>query len=359
MQVHQFNPTVSYGDAASNHTLAIQQMIGALGYKSEIFCDRMPLHFEGQVKSLTEYKRYSSPKNVLLCHFALSYSPRVIAWLKTIPDRKVLIYHNITPARYFAGINHSTMMMAQQGRRQLKELCALTDAGWGVSDYNCQELAEVGWTRLGILPIVFEPRHYAVRPDRQVLDRWQGGFNVLFVGRIAPNKCIEDLILTFYYLKRYVRRDARLLLVGSAGRMEPYLAFLKALVEHLSLSDVVFTGHVSNEQLMAYYRCANVYLSMSEHEGFGVPFLESMHFGVPIVAYKAAAVSETLGDCGILVTRKDHRAIAELIGVLGDDADLHAHIVNKQQARLQNFAFECIKPRLQALLTNLDNELPV
>jgi len=353
VQVHQFHPTVSYGDAIGDQIQSLQHLLRRMGHRSEIFCEQLPIHFQGRVQQIAQYARCSSPANVLLLHFSLGYSPKVMAWLKSVPDRKVLVYHNITPHAYFSGVNDVYLEAAQAGREQLDQLAALTQAGWGDSTFNCQELAERGWTRLGVLPIIFDPRRYAVRPDRQVLKRWQGGVNVLFVGRVSPNKRFEDLILAFHYLKR-VRPDARLLLVGSARGMEPYLEFLQGLAKRLRLSDVVFTGHVSTEQLAAYYRCASVYLSMSEHEGFGVPLLESMYFGVPIVAYKASAVPETLGGGGMLVTRKDYASVAELIGLLLEDRNWQARIVARQRERLRDFLPQRVEERLRDLLHSLE-----
>jgi glycosyltransferase involved in cell wall biosynthesis len=283
----------------------------------------------------------------------LGYSPDVITWLRQLPDQKVIVYHNITPHPYFAGINDVYLEAAKAGREQLRQLSRLIDAGWGVSAFNCRELAEYGWSKLGVLPIIFDPKRYRIRPHRRVLRQWQDGLNVLFVGRVSPNKCVEDLILTFYYLKLSVRPDARLLLVGSAKGMEPYLEFLQALVGKLDLYDVVFTGHVSNEELVAYYRCADVYLSMSEHEGFGVPFLESMYFNVPVIAYKAAAVAETLNGSGVLVKEKDYPAVAGLIGLLDDDENLQGQIIARQRERLQSFLPDKVRERLQRLLLDL------
>jgi glycosyltransferase involved in cell wall biosynthesis len=204
------------------------------------------------------------------------------------------------------------------------------------------------------LPIIFDPKRYAVRPNRKVLGAFQRDANLLFVGRVSPNKRFEDLILTFAYLKRFVRPDARLLLVGSTRRMELYHEYLQSLATRLGLSEVVFTGHVSASELVAYYRCADVYLSMSEHEGFGVPLLESMHFGLPIVAYKAAAVPETLGGCGILVTAKDYSVVAELVGLLIEDGNLRARIVARQRERLGDFLPHEVDRRLGELLQGLE-----
>jgi glycosyltransferase involved in cell wall biosynthesis len=356
MQVHQFYPTVTYGDAVSNQILSLQRLLRHMGYRSEIFCEHLPLHFEGRARQVAQYARYSSSANILLLHFSMAYSDDMLSWLQQVPDRKIVIYHNITPHPYFASINEVYFEAAQAGRAQLDRLRVLADVGWGDSTFNCQELAERGWTHLGVLPIVFDPRRYAVRPDRKVLKRWQGGVNVLFVGRISPNKRFEDVIIAFYYLKRFVRQDARLLLVGSARGMESYREFLQALVARLGLSDVVFTGHVSTSQLVAYYQCASVYLSMSRHEGFGMPLLESMHFNVPIVAYKAAAVPETMGGSGVLVTTKDHVKVAELIGLLVEDEGLRARIVARQRERLRDFLPEKIEGQLRKLLHDAGGE---
>jgi glycosyltransferase involved in cell wall biosynthesis len=263
------------------------------------------------------------------------------------------VYHNITPHTFFVGVNPLYAQAARVGRDQLGVLRGLTEAGWGDSAFDCEELAEKGWVRLGVLPIVFEPRRYAVRPDRGVLQELRQGFTVLSVGRLAPNKRLQDLLLVHYYLKRLVRSDARLVLVGSGVGMEPYVAFLKALLARLNLRDVVFAGHVSMSQLVAYYRRAGVYLSMSAHEGFGVPLLESAHFGVPVVAYKAGAVPDTLAGSGVLITARDYQAVAELLGLLAEDQDLRGQLVAHQRERAADFTPERVAERLQTLLYDL------
>jgi glycosyltransferase involved in cell wall biosynthesis len=353
MQVHQFHPTLSFGDAIGNQILSVQRLLRRLGYRSEIFCEHLPDHFEGRATSFDRYARTSTPENVLLVHFSLVYSRQVMAWLRQLPDRKVLVSHNVTPHTYFSGVNTVMTESAREGREQIGEVLALVEAAWGDSRYNCDELAERGGSWAEVLPIVFDPARYAARPDRRILRQCQGGVNVLFVGRVAPHKRFEDLILTFAHLQRHVRADSRLLLVGAKRGMEVYAAYLDALVGRLGLRDVVFAGHVSGAQLAAYYRRASVYLSMSEHEGFGAPLLESMFYGVPIVAYKAAAVPETLGGSGILVKEKDHAAVAELIGLLSEDSELRNRTIAAQRERLRDFLPDRAQARLRELLAVL------
>lgn len=353
MRVHQFHPTVSFGDAISNQILGLQRLLRRMGYRSEILCEHPPIQFERRVWLIDHYSRHASPDDLLLLHFSLGYSPQVFDWLSQIPARKVLVYHNITPPDYFYGINDTYMEAARAGREQLRRLSMLVEAGWGDSAFNTQELADCGWTHLGVLPLIFDPTRYKTRPDQGIMNRYRGRPNILFVGRVVPNKRFEGLLLVFYYLKQFVRPDVHLLLVGSARGMEPYLEFLQTLIKRLNLPDVTFAGHVSTSELVAYYRCADVYLSLSEHEGFGMPFLESMHFGVPIIAYKAAAIPETLGNSGILVTEKDYAAIAELIGLLLEDEALRERIIARQRERLRDFLPERVEERLRALLRDL------
>jgi glycosyltransferase involved in cell wall biosynthesis len=352
VQIHQFHGVVAYGDAIGNQILNLQRMLRKIGHKSEIFAEFTQGNFESTVHSCTKYRKFSSPNNVLLCHFSIRYSEKTLYWLKSLPDRKVLIYHNITPHHYFAGVNETFCQETRLGREQLAYLHTLTQVGWGASDFNRQELALLGWQQTEVLPIVFEPAMYQDEPDAAVLQRWTStaGPKILFVGRLVPNKRFEDIVLTFYHLKKFIEPQAHLLLVGSTDQMEPYLAYLQALVKQLGLSDVTFVGHVSRKELVAYYRVADVYLSMSEHEGFGAPLLESMYFDLPVVAYEAAAVAETMGNAGILITRKDHAAVAELINLIARDGALRTRILERQRERWQAFTPNALMPHLQRCL---------
>ncbi len=352
MHIHQFNPTLSSGDAISNHVAGLQTMLRAMGHRSDIFCEIPPASAPARSRSPDEYEAVSSPENIMLLHFSLHYSDRTLAWLAGLPDRKVLIYHNITPPRYFAGINNTYFEAAGRGYSQLAELSALTEAGWGDSGFNAQTLRRAGWQKTGVLPIAFDARNYAIPPAKKTEKLYPPGANVLFVGRVSPNKCFEDLIVAFYYLKK-MRPDARLLLVGSTHKMTRYVDYLQTLVARLHVADVYFTGHVSRADLAAFYRVGDVFLSMSEHEGFGVPLLESMHYGLPVVAYHSTAVPETLGDSGVMFRQKKHRAVAALLDLLLADEPLRQQIVAGQRRRLQDFSVERVRIRLEQLLADL------
>jgi glycosyltransferase involved in cell wall biosynthesis len=354
-QVHQFHPVVTYGDAVSNHILSLQSILQDSSIPSKVFAEYPQPSFEGKARLYNQYRRFSSPDNVLLLHYSIGYSPQVWSWIEHLPDRKVVIYHNITPSHYFVGINRNYREMTWLGREQLPSLVPLTEAAWGDSDFNRQELEAAGWQRTGILPIIFAPAFYEAAPDRQILVRLREGegTNLLFVGRVSPNKRLEDVILTFYYYKRNVDLKAHLYLVGSYDQMEPYLAYLKRLVGTLRLSDVYFAGHVSKEALLAYYQGADAFLCMSEHEGFGVPLIESMYFDLPVFAYAAAAVPETLGNAGVLFYEKDHPAVAQLLGVMLENPAWRERLVARQKRRVTVFSQEAVAARLTQFLEML------
>jgi glycosyltransferase involved in cell wall biosynthesis len=178
------------------------------------------------------------------------------------------------------------------------------------------------------------------RPRPPVLRRLfdDGRDNILFVGRISPNKRIDDLIRVFAVYQRFVRPASRLLLAGDYGGHERYYEALLRMTHELRLSEVVFTGHLEDDDLRACYAAASVFLCLSEHEGVGVPLLEAMSFRVPVVAFDAAAVRETLRGAGVLLRDKRPELVAELIDRLIRDAPLRAAVLATQQRVIDELA---------------------
>ncbi len=351
--VHQFHPVVTLGDAISNHIISLQRLLRAMGSRSEIYAEHPQASFEVAARRIHQSHSGLGPEDIVLLHYSIGYSPQAIRWVNGLPARKVLIYHNVTPADYFLGVSNAYREAAWLGRQQLGQLISECSEGWGDSEYNCQELRAAGMDSCRVLPIIFDPTFYDVPPDPVVVSQLREGPGpiMLFVGRVAPNKRLEDIIVAFHHLKCGPKPDARLYLVGSHDQMEPYLRYLQALVARLHLEDVHFVGHVSKAELVAYYRCADLYLSMSEHEGFGVPLVEAMHFGVPVIAFSAAAVPQTMSNSGILILRKRYHEIAELIAVLVDDQELRAKLVARQSNHIRQFHPQSVS---QILTRNLE-----
>ncbi|MCD4674943.1 MAG: glycosyltransferase family 4 protein [Desulfobacula sp.] len=336
MEIHQILPSISDGDAIGNCTLEIKSILESLGYKSEIFAHDIHPMLAHIAKPLTRYNKYSSSNNIVIFHFAIGSD--VSQFVKMLPDKKILIYHNITPSYFFRGFNDSLSQLVQRGRRELKEFNTITSLALGDSEYNVKELINLGFTNTGVLPIIIDFDKYALKQTQKIMDKFNDAHpNFLFVGRITPNKKQEDIIKTFYYYKKHINPKARLFLVGSYEGMEKYYKQLVHLIEKFDLNDVIITGKVDFKDLLAYYKVADVFISMSEHEGFCVPLLESMYFKIPILAYNSTAIPYTLDGSGVLFNEKRYEEVAEMCNLLISDKSVRGRIINNQNKRLVMF----------------------
>ncbi len=331
--VHQVLATLGYGDAIGHEVLGIQRVLRAAGFDSEIFCESADPRLEELTVDYRELPEASHPDNILIHHFSIGSRASRIAY--ALADRMVLVYHNITPPEYFVDVHPLLVQLCFLGRRELGLYADRCDLALGDSRYNCDELDRLEFPRTGVLPVVPDLSHLA-GPANYVYARAfdDGWVNILFVGRIIPNKRIEDLIRAFAVYKRWFNPRSRLLLVGAYSGFELYLSMLHGLIARLDANDVHFLGHVSNEELTAYYELADLFLCASEHEGFCVPLIEAFSMGVPVLAYAATAVPSTLDGAGILYTSKDPATVAALVDKIATDRGLRAQIVLGQDAAL-------------------------
>ena len=352
MQIHQIMPSISYGDAVSGHALEIRDILREWGYESDIYAQNIHPRLKKIVRAYTEYNKISSPENVLLFHFSIGSD--ISRFVKNLPDKKVLIYHNITPSIFFSGVNDNLANLVRNGRDELAEYNDIADLALGDSEYNRKELVELGFRNTGVFPIILDLNKYNREPNQEILNNFIDEYtNLIFVGRISPNKKQEDIIKIFYYYNKFIDPNSRLFLVGSYEGMEIYHNQLKNLIKRLNLENVYITGHVDFCELLAYYKLADVFISMSEHEGFCVPLLESMHFSIPIIAYNSTAIPYTLKNTGILANKKKYGEIAEMVYLLVNDETLRKKIIQKQRLRLKDFE----KPKVEEIFKSYINEV--
>ena len=266
--------------------------------------------------------------------------------LPKLRGRKMMIYHNITPPSFFDNYSVTARDLTRYGYEGTRYLSDKIEYVMADSAFNVSDLRRMGYTcKADVRPVLIPFGDYTKTPDAKVLEKYGGdGYtNILFVGRIAPNKKQEDIISAFAYYKKYVDPRSRLILAGSYAGMERYFRALQNYVSALMLEDVVFTGHTGFSELLAYYKLADIFLCMSEHEGFCVPLTEAMLFGVPIIAYDSCAVPETLGGSGVLIKDKDPVFVSGLADRIMKDSALREHIIKVQNERLKDFAYERIK----------------
>jgi glycosyltransferase involved in cell wall biosynthesis len=350
MDVHQFATSLSYGDAISDEMLEIQSVLHQQGFRSEIFVKLFDPPSARHVKDYREYKKYSSPDNVVIFHFSIG-SP-VSKLFFRIPDKKMTIYHNITPHEYFVDSHRILARECYKGRLEINLFVDKVDLAVGDSEFNRQELEAVGYKATGVLPILMNFSKFDGPPDpltRELFD--DGKTTIVYVGRVIPNKKFEDILKTFYFYKKLFNPSSRLILTGDYRGQERYLSSLQELVARLKIMDVHFSGHIEFADLLAYYSVADVYLSMSEHEGFGVPLLEAFYKKIPVIAYAAGAVEETMNGGGVLLRKKDFMATAALIDRIVENKSLKAKIIAGQLKALKKYSRENVS---RILLEHVD-----
>ena len=332
-RVHQVLATLGYGDAIGHEVLGIQRVLREAGYESEIFVETADRRLEHLTTDYREMVGAIAPEDVLIHHFSIGSRASRTAY--ALPGRMALVYHNITPPEYFLGVHKDLVKLCFRGRRELTAYVTRCELALGDSEYNRAELESLGFARTGVLPVVPGFTHLDLPPDAMTAERFEDGWtNVMFVGRVIPNKKFEDVIRAFHVYRTRHNPRSRLLLVGSYGGFERYLAMLNGLVARLGTPDVHFLGHVSNEELTALYDVADLFLCASEHEGFCVPLIEAFYKQVPVLAYAATAVPATMDGGGVLYQTKDPFEIARLMAAILEDGDIEDRIVASQDAAL-------------------------
>lgn len=352
--IHQFVAGFSKGDAITREALHLQSIFRGWGMPSEIFGEarRIPAELRKQARDVSEAPERLGAGDVALLH--LSIGSPVNDAFAALRCRKAILYHNVTPAHYFEQVNTATALNLAKGRKQVAALRDAADVVLADSRFNAGELERAGYRDVKVLPLVIDFESIEKPVDRRILRRFDDGrTNILFVGRCAPNKCIEDLVSAFSCFQKHVETSSRLIHVGSFAGVETYYHLRLAQARELGLKDVHFAGSVPQAELNAYYEVADLFLCMSEHEGFCIPIVESMAHGVPVLAYAATAVPETMDGAGVLFREKRFEAVAEMMGELTRNAALRAAVIRAQNERLARYRARDLAEELKRLLAPL------
>lgn len=353
MRIDQLVPAYHRGDAIGDEATYLRRFFLSQGYESEIYRLSSDRSLEGESKDFSAFSGTSSG-DISILHFALP-SPLTGAF-RDLPSKKVLIHHNVTSPRFFAGYSDEMVRIARLGREELRSLAGAVDVSLADSTFNARELVELGFREPQVFPLYVDFDKYR-QPMNAFLHRLfrDGRTNILFVGRVAPNKKIEDLIRVAFYYKKFISPLVRLVIVGKTESLPAYYRALVRLADDFLLTseEMVFAGHLPDDEMFALYRAADVFLSMSEHEGFCLPLVESMIFDLPIVAYDSTAVPDTLDGCGILLQEKRVDRAAELLNVLVRDGTVREKIVLAQRERLERLKALGREPFLIRLIEGL------
>jgi L-malate glycosyltransferase len=357
---HHLVQTLSPGDAISGHALALTRLLRHKGYDSRVYAERLHPHALclGLPVAHLEHEPPPGPDDLLFYHYSLDSDLTEV--FESFPGKRILVYHNVTPESYLVGHHPELVELLARGRETLARLSDVPYHSLADSELNRRELLELGFASADVLPILLDltrlhvPSHPAAARS---LARAQGT-TVLFVGRVIPNKGHDSLLRCFAAYQRLFDPLARLLVVGEYRSIESYNHELLRIAEAAGLRDVSFLGHVSDAELAACYRAADLFVCMSRHEGFCVPLLEAFSFGVPVVALARAAVPDTCGEAAVLVDEDDPLLVAGLMDALSRGGPLRERVIERQRARLADYSEERIAALFYEQLARIEAPVP-
>lgn len=354
---HQVAPTIAYGDAVGNDCFELQRLYWSRGVASDLFATEAKPEVRQFVRPWSDLERVPVDGASLQVHISMGNDA---LWeVARLPHRKAVIYHNITPARFFVGVNEHARRYSEIGREQLAEFAKIAELGIADSEYNRKELVQLGFAKTAVVPIIVDWSAFDVEPDPRVLrELADERTDILAVGQILPQKAVHKVVAAF---ARYRESDptARLWLVGSHAMSEAYLDQVRdAIRSHGVEGAVTLTGSVPMSELVAYYRGATALVTLSEHEGFCVPLLEAMRSGLPVVASDAGAIPDTLGDAGILLSDTSPDAVAAALERVVGDAALRKDLIARGRRHLGSFTPEAVADDLDRALALAEWELP-
>lgn len=356
MRVIQMLDALDFGDGVSNDVIHLHELLDELGIANRIYSKWWNERVRSYTTSIDEY--CYQPGDCIIYHF--SGKSHILEQAVSYPCRRMVRYHNVTPPEFFLPDNPDAATSCREGLAQIQRSIARFDGALADSPFNASDLISYGAdaSRVKVLPIVFDfDKYRSTKTVPELARKLSSAPYFIYIGRMAPNKCIEDVLAAFEYYYRFHDSSACLYLVGNTEHSPAYMERLMQQHARMSAKDhAVFTGKVSEEELLAYYRGAAASLCMSEHEGFCMPLLEAASFDVPVIAYDSCAVPYTMGDSGILLRKKDPSLTAHLMDEVAHDQGLRWSIIEKQRENLEKYSRESIKMQLQTLLREWEEQ---
>jgi glycosyltransferase involved in cell wall biosynthesis len=351
VEVHQILVGASPGDAVTNMALRLQQDLRRLG-SSEIYAQHIDDRIADRVQRLEAFPARGSGRRAIVYHSSIG-EPAVTQFLLRRPEPIVLCFHNMTPASYFLDTDPSFAMYLAWGCEELRLLSSQVCLSVAQSTFNAQALSEFGYSGVVVLPLGLEPDRLVDLPDDPEVLARAGTFadsRILVVSQLLPHKDIECVLQAFHLMETYLDVDASLVVAG-AVRDQRYYHALQGFVHRYGVRNVQLLGTVSDRVLATCFRGASVYVSASQHEGLGVPALEAMAFGLPVVARRAGAVPETVGDAAVLMDAHDGpEVLAELMTTVLRDASLRERLIGAGATHVRGFNLDATHAEFIGLL---------
>jgi glycosyltransferase involved in cell wall biosynthesis len=358
--VHQILPQLSPRDAIGTEALLIQGLLKQNGIGGEIFFDERG--DKAFAQPFDHLKNAPGRNSATVCLYHFSVGSAIPFRLLELGCKTWSRYHNITPGYFFnKPLERQAQMACNLGRRQIPIVGLLSEAILSDSHYNAAEIAPYTSAKTAVIP-VFRDYDLLVSKSKTVsrFIKADGKKTILFVGRICPNKAQHDLIELLAIDKKFGTKNSRLLLVGgfySHDFKDAIVGFACDLGLNVSIggqidwtADIIIPGSISDDEMAACYRDADVFVSLSDHEGFGVPLVEAMSFGLPILAHRSSAVTETIGNAGLTIDKSDKISLLRDLERIIQDDGLRTELNQKAVVRAQELGLGAASNKLMAFI---------
>ncbi len=338
------------GDAISQEARILQQTLHGLGLESDIYAPVKTTTpaIAHLARPISEY--LTTKRDSVIFHYSIA-SEASQCFLKS-DCKRIVRYHNITPEHFMRGFDDAVADQLHDSRDQLFSIASQGNEVWADSEFNADELRDLSIKKVKVVPLFFHPSAIDIKPDSHMLQKLGNGLtNILFVGRMAPNKNVEALMLAFGWYQKTMNTQSRLVLVGSEWSCPRYFAMLRSLAKTLELSNVSFEGFVNDAALAACYETAALFVCPSLHEGYCLPLIEAMCHNVPVVARRNGGMPEAIGKSGILFDGDDPKELAVLMDVMIRDSKQREAVLNAQENRLAELHARDIPTECRNLLS--------
>lgn len=355
MKILQLLPTIAYGDAVGNDTMALREALQEFGYETHIYAEIIDKRrTEDFIHYYTELPKLGKD-DLIIYHFSTG-SAVMTSILQEVDCRKIMIYHNITPGHFFEDYDPGVQILVDSGREELARIKDLFEVCICDSAYNMEDLKAIGYEcPMEVLPILIPFEDYDKEPSKNIIAEFkeEGYTNFLFVGRVVPNKKQEDVIRAFAYYHNYYNEKSRLFLVGNPV-IGKYMQRLALYAAKFGLADEIkFTGSIPFRDILAFYSIADVFLCMSEHEGFCVPLVEGMYFNIPVLAYGEAAVTETMGEGTGRIDDKSPAYVAACADYVIKHPEVREKLILAQRKCMEKFDNKAIKEKFNRIIEHV------
>lgn len=340
-RIVQFLPTLLDKDATGNNTLLLCELLNRNNIDNCIvYINTLNIkniisnHSKINKNDVIQFDAFKpTSRDIFIVQYGIAFY-KLLDFIKFYPNKKILIYHNVTPSKFM--YEPSMIKMINDSYNEIKNSTELFDLIYGDSEYNLRCLEKFGYKPGKKFPLLFEIKDtpFIRSAKNQNIHK-----TFIHVGRFSPNKKIEDVIKAYYAYKIEYNNDCSLHLVGKTSLENKYYCELLEFIKKFNIKDVYFDGMVDDNKLEELYDNADVYLCMSEHEGFCMPLIEAMKRNLLVCAYNSCAIPETMNGTGVLFLEKDYSKIASKINEVLSDNSLYQSLIEKEKERLLDFEY--------------------